>query len=276
MRRVAPFFKTFTPASAGGMSYVDLAEQKGTYFELLLEIKKDGVLCNLETMKNVVDYVELLVNNTRQRKFTVDQLYKLNKIKKKKWLDGYLKIYFSESDNSTSDGEDSSVWSMDGVSSFEIKVHWKTGAHVPSINGFRIWHPTTIPAHMTLPITYVEKQFNEVAGTRILEIDNDGREINHIHFFTDKIKYFKYSRNDTPILEGSKYLIDSDYAERGYVPLIDVCSISQKMLTSRATDKLPARISINGNIQKATHVIDAELTADAQFNTIIEVSGRWR
>ena len=122
MRRFSKFFKTFTPAVAGGQSFVDLAEQRGTYFKAKLEIKKDGVLCNAATMATVVDYVELLINNTVQRKFTPAQLIAINASKKKVFEDGYLHIYFSEPDSSTGDGEDSSAWSMDGVNSFAIRV----------------------------------------------------------------------------------------------------------------------------------------------------------
>nr|WP_219845832.1 major capsid protein P2 [Emcibacter nanhaiensis] len=276
MRRLSKFFKTFTPAAAGGVSYVDLVEQRGTYFGLRLEIAKDGVLCDAATMATVVDYVELLVNNTVQRKFAPDQLFKINASKGYDFTTGILDIHFAEADCSTGDGEDSSVWSMDGVSTFEIKVHWLAGAWTPSIQGYRIWHPTTVPAASARPITYVHKQFNEVAGTRFLDIDNDGRQINHIHMFTDKVDSFVYRRNDAVIIEGPKYLVDAEYEEHDYVPANDVCIVSQKMFTGRAPDMIPAAVILDGKAVKATHVLEVELSADAQFNTIVEAVGGWR
>ena len=278
MRRLRKFFKTFTPAVAGGESYVDLAEQKGTYFDMALEIKKDGVLCDAATMTQLIDYVEILRNNNRQRKFTPAQLISINAFKKEAFETGFLDVFFAEPDSSTSVGEDNTAWTLDGASSFVVKIFWKAGAWVPSVEGYRSWHPTTLPLSAVSPVTYSEVQFNEVTGAnRLLDIPNNGRDINHIHMFTDKISDFVYRRNDQVIIEGTKGIVDHQYKKgRDYIPTANEMVISQKAMTGRGADRMPATMVLDGQRLKSVHEVEATFSADSQFNTIIETVGSFR
>ena len=213
--------------------------------------------------------IEISINGTEQRQASATEIIGIHKWKGGTITDGELPLDFALNELRTFAGENEPSWGTGDMASFQIAVKLGAGITNPSLGIRRLVSPGVAPVG---EIVTWRRQSVEVtaAGIKRATVESE-REMAHIHCFSDQINSVKVQRGDTVLYEGDKWMFDSEYVKKGYVPQSNIFTISAQAFTATADERFNLRNPATGKKQPLK--IEFDMATAAGFDMIIEEYG---
>lgn len=216
----APFFVPVTQVknvAAGSTANIDL-EPVGTYSEIRLHYKADGVAANAATIAADISAIRVRLDGTAQWDLTGEQLQAMNALRGIAHQDGVIPLYFAESTfRKLEQGADYRAWGMGGVSQFDIEVEIHADADTPELTAYAVRDPFSRP---TGEIRKFKRGNVQVAGTGEVTVNTFPRNDRYagIHCKSTAISRFQVKVADVEHVRAAPSVIHAEMTEHGLVP----------------------------------------------------------
>lgn len=234
MRRYTNNHLSFAGVAVGALATMDL-ETEHIYHGVDLYYRRADVDQAKAVILTDIEYIEVLINGTVQRRFTPAQLFLIDEFKGGTFVDGRIPIRFSEPHRVTPGGEDGTAWGMAGVGQFTLRVKIDPAAVTPQLDLKRNYNVGDLP--LGAIVSYIEEQVEATgAGVKKHSYRGSGRVIPYMHAFAANATGIKILRGDTVLIEATKTELDTLYADHGFVPQAGVLHICPEAFTGRLGD----------------------------------------
>ena len=272
IRILKPVVNPFNNVVSGGKSVLEL-DALGTYYCVAL-YHTFGASVPATKANFITNIASVKVNlaGTTQMELTPTEIISILEEKNIPWVDGVLPIWFSQPDSLSPEGEDFTAWGMGDVSNFQIVVQFNT-VTTPTLEAYRLHRDANLTNGN---IITTDRQTVNAAGLGSKTVDveiEQGRVINAVYCFSDKITSVKaYVGNDL-IFEATKSVADYFRQVAGYSPQSDIFVLSGKQFTGRITDVING---VNPLATNKPHKLRLEFTyaaSVADHDLIIEQVG---
>lgn len=272
IRVIEPIINPFSGVVSGGRAVLEL-DALGTYYGVsLYHTFGAAVPATKANFITNIASIQVYLGGTPQWDLTPTEIISINEEKGIPWTDGILDLWFSQPDSLSGIGEDFTAWGMANIANFQIVVNFNACA-TPTLEGHRVWRNVNMTNGN---IISTDRLTVNAAGLSKKSVNielEQGRVINALYCFTDKILSVKAFVGNDKIGEATKIIFDHYREVAGYAPQSDIFVFSGKQITARYTDVINGQNAVDAN---KPHKLRLEFTFAASavdFDIITEQLG---